>query len=128
MSAGRSRRTSGSPPVIRSLWTPSPTKIDARRAISSNDRTSSRGQEREVAPEHLGRHAVRAAEVAPVRDRDPEVAQRAPEAIGQPGAAVEVGGERRAPGSGRPTAQCSTVRSGAATDAELGSSIHALPW
>ena len=40
------------------------------------------GQEREVAPEDLGRHAVRAAEVAAVGDRDPEVAQGTAEAVG----------------------------------------------
>ena len=50
MSAGRSRRTSGSPPVIRSLWTPSPTKIVASRAISSNDSTSSRGRNAKSRP------------------------------------------------------------------------------
>jgi hypothetical protein len=42
--SGRFRLTSGSPPVIRSLATPSETKIRAARSISSNDRTWSRGR------------------------------------------------------------------------------------
>ena len=46
-------------------------------------------QEGVVAPEDLGRHAVRAAEVAAVRDRDPEVAQRPPSSIEDPRAPVE---------------------------------------
>ena len=57
----------------------------ASRSISSNVSTSSRGQEREVAPEDLLRHAVRAAEVAAVGDRDPQVAQGRPKRSGMPG-------------------------------------------
>src|SRR5690242_8941103 len=38
-------------------------------------------QERVVAPEHLAGHAVRAAEVAPVRDRDAQVAEVPAESI-----------------------------------------------
>ena len=44
MRSGRSRRTSGSPPVIRSFSTPSATNARAARSISSNDRTWSRGR------------------------------------------------------------------------------------
>ena len=40
-------------------------------------------QEAVVAPEDLLRHAVHAAEVAAVRDRDPEVAERAVERVGR---------------------------------------------
>ncbi len=47
------------------------------------------GQEREVAAEDLGGHAVRAPEVAAVGDRDPQVTQRAAEAVRQAGATVE---------------------------------------
>ncbi len=39
-SSGRSRRNKGSPPVRRSLRTPSPAKIEARRSISSKRRRS----------------------------------------------------------------------------------------
>ncbi len=39
--------------------------------------------EREVAPEDLLRHAVRAAEVAAVRDGDPQVAQRPLQGVGE---------------------------------------------
>ncbi len=46
-------------------------------------------QEREVAAEDLGRHAVRAPEVASIRDRDPQVPQRATESVRQARAAVE---------------------------------------
>ena len=53
-------------------------------------------QEREVAAEDLGRHAVRAAEVASVGDRDPQVPQRAAESVRQAGAAVERVGGRTA--------------------------------
>ena len=50
ISSGRSRRTSGSPPVMRSLWTPSPTKIEASRVISSNDSTCSLGRNAKSRP------------------------------------------------------------------------------
>ena len=47
---GRLRRTSGSPPVIRSFSTPRPTKIRASRSISSNDSTCSRGRNSKSRP------------------------------------------------------------------------------
>ena len=91
MRSGRSRRTSGSPPVIRSFSTPS---ADERRRATPLDLLEGQDlvprQERVVAPEDLLRHAVGAPEVAPVRDRDPQVAQRPPERVGQaPGRSVE---------------------------------------
>ena len=43
------------------------------RSISSNVRELATGQEAVVVPEHLFRHAVHAAEVAAVGDRDPEI-------------------------------------------------------
>ena len=46
-------------------------------------------QERVVAAEDLLRHAVGAAEVAAVRDRDPQVAQRPTERVGDSGTSVE---------------------------------------
>ena len=49
-STGRSRRTSGSPPVIRSLCTPSRTKIAARRATSSKSSTCARGRKAKSRP------------------------------------------------------------------------------
>ena len=94
---GRSRRTRGSPPVIRSLPTPSPTKIAREPADLLEREDELLGQEREVAAEDLGRHAVRAAEVAAVGDRDPEIAQGAAEPVGHPRPAVEVRGR-----TGRP--------------------------
>ncbi len=50
MSTGRSRRTSGSPPVIRSFPTPSSTKTRASRSISSNESTSSLGRNAKSRP------------------------------------------------------------------------------
>jgi hypothetical protein len=46
ISRSTSLRTSGSPPVSRSLLTPSPTKTDATRAISSNVSSSLRSRKR----------------------------------------------------------------------------------
>ena len=79
--SGRSRRTSGSPPVIRSFSTPSATKTRASRSISSKRQDLGARQEREVAAEDLAGHAVGAPEVAAVGDRDPQVVQAAAEAI-----------------------------------------------
>jgi hypothetical protein len=50
ISTGRSRRTSGSPPVTRSFSTPSSTKTVASRVISSNVRTSLRGRNAKSGP------------------------------------------------------------------------------
>ena len=50
ISRGRSRRTSGSPPVIRSFSTPSDTKARATRSISSNESTCSRGRNAKSLP------------------------------------------------------------------------------
>ena len=44
MSLGSSRRSSGSPPVMRILLTPSPANTRERRVISSKDRSSRRGR------------------------------------------------------------------------------------
>ena len=51
-------------------------------------------EERVVAAEDLLRHAVDAAEVAAVGDRDPQVAQRPPESVPEYGGRSEVGRER----------------------------------
>src|SRR4051794_11993711 len=47
---GRSRRTRGSPPVMRSLWTPRPTNTRATRSSSSNESTSLRGRNAKSRP------------------------------------------------------------------------------
>ena len=49
-SSGSSARTSGSPPVTRSLATPSSEKIRARRSISSKLRICARGRKRYASP------------------------------------------------------------------------------
>ena len=72
---GRSRRTSGSPPVMRSLVTPSDAATRTKRSISSKSRISSRGHELHA----LFRHAVEAADVAAVRDADPQIVVHAAE-------------------------------------------------
>ena len=82
-SSRQSRRSSGSPPVRRILLTPSPTKSRARRVDLLEGQQLGARQERVVPPEDLLGHAVGAAEVAAVGDRDAQVAQRASEAIGQ---------------------------------------------
>ena len=89
MRLGRSRRTSGSPPVIRSFSTPSDDERpgDPLDLLEGQDLVVR--QERVVAPEDLLGHAVRAAEVAPVGDRDAQVADGSTEGIGRAGAAVE---------------------------------------
>ncbi len=46
-------------------------------------------QEREVPPEELGRHAIGAAEVAAIRHRDAEIAQRTPKRVGDARQAVK---------------------------------------
>ena len=85
MRSGRSRRTSGSPPVIRSFSTPSPTKTRASRVDLLEGQHLVARQERVVPPEDLLGHAVRAPEVAPVGDRDAQVAHRPAERVGRPG-------------------------------------------
>ena len=77
-STGRWARTVGSPPVRRMPSTSKrSTKIRASRSISSKVSSSLAGQ-----PLHaLRRHAVRAAEVAAVGDRDAQVADGAPERV-----------------------------------------------
>ena len=74
---GRSCRTSGSPPVSRSLLTPKPAATRTNRSISSNVRISTSRHETHV----LGRHAVEAADIAAIGDADPQVRVHAAEAI-----------------------------------------------
>ena len=76
-----SRAASGSPPVRRSLRTPKAANRRARRTISSNDKPFLRLQESIVLVELLLRHAVGAAEIAAVHDRDAQIVQRPAEAI-----------------------------------------------
>ena len=71
-----SRRTRGSPPVMRSFSTPSPMKVEHIRSSSSSVSSSFLGQEGHV----LG-HAIDAAEIAAVGDRDAQVADGALERV-----------------------------------------------
>ena len=71
-----SRRTSGSPPVMRSLRTPLPTKTRAEPVELLERQQILLGQER-----HVLRHAIDAAEIAAVRDRDPQIGDRAAERV-----------------------------------------------
>ena len=78
-----SRRTSGSPPVIRSLRTPCATKTraDAVELLQ--------GQEVPLRQEgHVLRHAVDAAEVASVRHRDAQIGDGRPNGSTNPGRRV----------------------------------------
>ena len=77
----RSRRSSGSPPVMRSFCTPRSTKTRATRSISSKRQELAPRQEAVVVAEDLLRHAVDAAEVAAVGDRDAEIAHRPAERV-----------------------------------------------
>ena len=67
-----SRRSSGSPPVRRTLSTPSDRNTSTSALISSKCSTSSRGSHDVV----VLRHAVFAAQVAAIGDRQPQVLQR----------------------------------------------------
>ena len=73
---GKSRRSSGSPPVRRTSSTPREVNTSTSRAISSNVRSSCRGQPDVI----LLRHAVVAAQVAAIGHRDAQAAQRAAQA------------------------------------------------
>ena len=81
ISRSTSFRTSGSPPVSRSLLTPRPTKTRATARDLLEREQLLAVEEAVVAPEDLLRHAVDAAEVAAVGDRDAEVAERSAEAV-----------------------------------------------
>ena len=69
------RRTSGSPPVRRSLRTPVAMKALHSRSSSSGEQIGLR-QER-----HVLRHAIDAAEVAAVGHRNAQIRDRAPERV-----------------------------------------------
>ena len=90
----RSRRNNGSPPVRRIFRTPWRTKMrgDARDLLERQQLRMR--QEREIAAVHILRHAVDAAEVAAVGDRNAQVEQR-------PAARVEWQRTVRAGGIGR---------------------------
>src|SRR5438876_335919 len=91
----RSRRTSGSPPVRRGEDPPhqrlASREADLLHAQADEDARQPRDlleaedgavrQERVTGVEHLARHAVHAAEVAAVGDRDAQVVHRAPERV-----------------------------------------------
>ena len=81
ISRSRSRRTSGSPPVSRILRTP-PVDEHARDARDLLERQQLLPvEEAVVAAVDLLRHAVDAAEVAAVGDRDAEIAKRPAEGV-----------------------------------------------
>ena len=70
------RRSSGSPPVNRSLVTPCAANTRARRVISSKLSSDVLRQELVVAIEHRFGHAVAATKVAAIGHRNAQVAQR----------------------------------------------------
>ena len=76
---GSPLRTSGSPPVRRTERTPSPRATPATRVISSKVRRSSCSEEGQPL---LG-HAVDAAQVAAIGDRDPQVVVDPPVGVDQ---------------------------------------------
>ncbi len=73
------RRTSGSPPVSRTSRTPIALSSPTSRAISSNVRISGALEPGEA----LGRHAVLAAEVAPVGDGHAQIADQPAVSVAQ---------------------------------------------
>ena len=81
MRSGRSRRTRGSPPVIRSFSTPERDERPGGPLDLLERQDLVAGQERVVPPVDLLGHAVRAAEVAAVGDRDAQVVERAAEGV-----------------------------------------------
>ena len=80
--SGRSCRTVGSPPVIRSFSTPRPDEEAGQPGDLLVGQDLRARQERVVAPEDLRRHAVGAAEVAAVGDRDPQVVHAPAQQVG----------------------------------------------
>ena len=81
------RRTSGSPPVRRSFRTPRATKAAHKRSSSSRVKNLGLRQKR-----HVFRHAIDAAEIAPVGDRDAQIGNDPAERVDEfrmPGCAVE---------------------------------------
>ena len=109
ISTGRSRRTSGSPPVTRSLVMPSATAMRTKRSISSKSRISLRSTN---CTSRL-RHAVEAADVAAVGDADAQVVVDPAEGIDQ--------------GRGRPSYFTASMRSSGTQRAphDLGGQFHA---
>ena len=79
MSTGRSRRTSGSPPVRRSLVTPCAAATRATRSISSKLRISSRAWN--FTP--LFGHAVEAADIAAIGNADAQAVVEAAEPVAE---------------------------------------------
>ncbi|WP_353738906.1 hypothetical protein [Burkholderia multivorans] len=75
-------RSSGSPPVMRIFSTPCATKIRDALDLLVREQRAVR-QERIVLAEDLAWHAVHAAEVAAIRHRDAQVAQRPAERVGE---------------------------------------------
>ena len=71
----RSRRRSGSPPVRRIFSRRGGERARQPRDLLEREQLAAL-EERVVAPEDLPRHAVDAAEVAAVGDRDPQIVQR----------------------------------------------------
>ena len=69
-------RTKGSPPVMRIFRTPFLMNAVHRRSSSSSVRRSDLRQER-----HVLRHAIDAAEVAAIGDRNPQIGDVPPERI-----------------------------------------------
>ena len=72
---GKPCRTSGSPPVSRTLLTPIRATTRTNRSISSKVSISCARLE----PHVFGRHAIEAADVAAIRDADPQVRMHAAE-------------------------------------------------
>ena len=94
ISRSRSRRTSGSPPVIRIFSTPWRDER-AREPLDLLERQQlAPVEEPVVAAEDLLRHAVDAAEVAAVGDRDAQVADRAAERVDEAHAEKAVASRR----------------------------------
>ena len=111
-SRSRSWRSSGSPPVSRTVVMPSRvTPIRISRRISSSVSTSARRQPVQT----LGRHAVRAAQVAAVGQRHPQIGGHPPVA------SVSA----HAVGSAEPTSASHRGRAGAALPESGAASLHA---
>ena len=111
--SSRSRRRSGSPPVIRSFRTPSSTNARATRSISSKVEELAPRQEPVLAAEDLLRHAVDAAEVAAVGDRDPQIAHGPAERVGRRSSRRSVENPRGAPARALSSRSSASPRSGA---------------
>ena len=127
ISSSTPRRTSGSPPVMRSFSTPIAGER-ARQALDLLEREQLlTAQELELLAEDLLRHAVDAAEVAAVGDRDAQVAHRPGELVEGDGHQQQYRAGRSSLAAWRSRSDSASCRSSRSTTARSSSSATPRP-